>query len=140
MCKGGAVWIMSSSLLSYGGRDRGQKVRACPRGPASKTVTLGLSHLRSRSWLPTEQVVGRGASWGVVLGLDMDAPWFHLPQSQPTSVVIVWQPPARGKQMGEGPGWCLGCCHRLRLWAPGPGTVGEGATEAGIHRGGSRTA
>lgn len=112
-------------LLSYGGRDRGQKVRACPRGPASKTVTLGLFHtlmdlIHSRSWLLTEQVVGRGPSRGVARCLDMDAPWFHLPQSQPRSVVMVWQPQARGKQMERGLAgvWAVvtdfGCGHQVQ--------------------------
>lgn len=100
-------------LLSYGGRDRGQKVRACPRGPASKTVALGIfctlmDLIHYRSWLLTEQVVGRGPSWGEGLCLDMDAPLFHLAQSQPRSVVTVWLAQARGKQMGEGPGWWSG--------------------------------
>lgn len=55
-------------LLSYGGRDRGQKVKGLSQG-ASKTVALGIFHtlmdlIHYRSWLLTEQVVGRGPSWG----------------------------------------------------------------------------
>ena len=53
-------------LLSYGGRDRGQKVKGLSQG-ASKTGPWHLSQLdglNSLQVMVTEQVVGRGPSWG----------------------------------------------------------------------------